>query len=301
MGDDTGHTGDGSSASDGHVSPFEAIKHVDQDGIEWWSARALSKLLGYSQWQAFTKAIDRAKESCAKSGQSADDHFVPGDEVITSGNNTRRTYPSYKLSRYACYLIIQNADPSKEIVALGQTYFAIQTRRQEQADELAGLSEAQKRIYLHHQLTEKNKDLAATAYQAGVVLPRDFALFQDHGYRGLYDGLSRAQIHARKGLSKREEILDYMASDELAANWFRATQADAKLRRDNVQGKNNANKTHHDVGREVRAAIERLGGTMPEDLPTPAKSVQQVARDQEQRDRLQIQPTLFHEALPDDE
>lgn len=283
-----------------HMSPFEAIKRVEDDGREWWSARVLSKMLGYSQWQAFTSAIERAKEACANSGQAVADHFIPADELIVAGKGAKRKLPSYKLSRYACYLIIQNADPAKEIVALGQTYFAIQTRRQEQADELAGLSESQKRLYLRAQMAEQNKKLAATAYSAGVVLPRDFGIFQDHGYRGLYDGLARRDIHQRKGLGPKEEILDYMSSDELAANWFRATQADAKLRRESIQGKENANRTHYVVGRIVRRAIGEMGGTMPEHLPTPEKSIQQIAREQEQRERLQIQPALFPEVVPDD-
>ena len=295
--DTTQTTGTGSE----HVSPFEAIKHADDDGIEWWSARALSKMLGYSQWQAFTAAVERAKDACANSGQAIEDHFVPTHEVIVAGKGARRKLPSYKLSRYACYLIIQNADPAKEIVALGQTYFAVQTRRQEQADELAGLSEGQKRLYLRAQMAEQNKDLAATAYGAGVVLPRDFGIFQDHGYRGLYDGLSRRDIHRRKGLGHSEEILDHMSSDELAANWFRATQTDAKLRREGVQGKENANRTHYEIGQIVRSAIGEMGGTMPEHLPTPEKSIQQVAREQEQRERLRIQPALFQEIVPDEE
>lgn len=304
MRDETGRTEDNADNADnqeGRVSPFEAIKHVDDDGGDWWSARALATMLGYSQWQKFMPAIAKAMEACANSAQPVEDHFVPIDEMRIAGKGARRRVRSYKLSRYACYLIIQNADPAKEIVALGQTYFAVQTRRQEQADELAGLSEAQRRLYLRHQLAEKNKDLAATAYQAGVLLPRDFALFQDHGYRGLYAGLSQRDIHRRKGLGKKQAILDHMGSEELAANWFRATQADQKIRREGIQGKENANQAHYEVGQVVRRAIAEVGGTMPEDLPTPKKSIQQIARDEAQRQQLQRQPPLFREIAPPDD
>lgn len=283
-----------------HVSPFERIKQVTDDGTEFWSARDLSKILGYSQWQTFKAAVERAWTAAANSSQDAPAHFRPTLTPIRSGKKTVRSYPDFHLSRYACYLIIQNADPSKEIVALGQTYFAVQTRRQEQADEVAGLTENQKRLYLRGQLSDHNRQLADTARAAGVVLARDFAIFQDHGYRGLYGGLGSRDIHARKRLAKGQAILDHMGSEELAANLFRATQAEAKIRREGVRGKERANRTHHDVGREVRETIGRLGGTMPENLPRPEKSMQQLERERAERERLQIQPALFDDAVPEE-
>lgn len=201
--------------------------------------------------------------------------------MVTLGSGAKRTVEDFHLSRYACYLIIQNADPSKEIVALGQTYFAVQTRRQEYADAgqvLEHLSENQKRLVLRDELTTHNTKLAATAQQAGVVTNSDFAIFQDHGYRGLYGGLGARDIHTRKGLKRSHHILDHMGSAELAANLFRATQTEQKLSRDQITQKEQANQTHHEVGRIVRATIEQLGGTMPEDLPTPQHSIRQIQR-----------------------
>src|SRR4051794_5884265 len=176
--------------------------------------------------------------------------------MVTLGSGSQRKVEDYNLSRYGCYLVIQNADPAKEIVALGQTYFAVQTRRQEEADELAGLTEDQKRLYLRGELANHNKQLAEAANLAGVVRGIDFAIFQDHGYMGLYGGLRSRDIHRRKGLQKSQQILDHMGSTELAANLFRATQADEKLRRDQIQGINNANRTHYEVGQEVRETIQ---------------------------------------------
>ncbi len=219
--------------------------------------------------------------------------------MVEIGSGAKRKVSDVYMSRYGCYLVIQNSDPGKEIVALGQTYFAVQTRRQEQADELAGLTEEQKRLYLRAQLISHNRQLAETAYQAGVVQSSDFALFQDHGYAGLYGGLRARDIHARKGLKKSQGILDHMGSEELAANLFRATQADAKLRREEVRGKEQANRAHYDVGRKVRQTIQELGGTMPEELPTPQESVQQLRRKEEKRlkQRLQgPQPELIEDS-----
>jgi DNA-damage-inducible protein D len=211
--------------------------------------------------------------------------------MIPTGKSAQRQVEDFHLSRYACYLVIQNADPSKEIVALGQTYFAVRTREAELA-ALADMSETQKRLHLRPEITERNKALSMAALDAGVVTPRDFAVFQDHGYRGLYHGETARDIAARKGV-KPGTILDWMGSEELAANWFRITQTEAKLHREGITGKTAANATHRAVGQEVRATIERLGGTMPEDLPTPARSVQQLQRDEQRRLEAARQPSLF--------
>jgi DNA-damage-inducible protein D len=212
--------------------------------------------------------------------------------MVVLGSGSQREIEDFHLSRYACYLIVQNADPSKEIVALGQTYFAVQTRRQELADEaaLAGMDEVQKRLYIREQMRSHNKSLAAAASAAGVFTQPDFAIFQNHGYRGLYGGRGMRAIAARKGLQDGQAILDYMGSTELAANLFRATQTEDKLRRDNIQGKEEANRTHHEVGKEVRATIRRLGGTMPENLPTPAESIADLERKRRELARQQAKP-----------
>jgi len=206
-------------------------------------------------------------------------------QLIKAGKGARRPVEDYHLSRYACYLIVQNADPNKPIVALGQTYFAYQTRRQEIADELAlaNLPEDQKRLIFRSLMSTYNVRLAEAAKQAGVIEPGDFATFQDHGYMGLYDGMRENDIHARKGLRPEEKILDYMGTEELGANIFRATQTNAKLQRDQISTKKQANVTHYQVGQEVREAIKRLGGTMPEDLATPEKSIQELQREDQQR------------------
>lgn len=280
----------------GHISPFESIRRTDDEGHEYWSARDLSKVLGYARWDKFKNAIEKAESACTNSGQSVEDHFSHVGNMIETGKGAHRKIEDVLLSRYACYLIVQNADPSKEIVALGQTYFAVQTRRAEMADdELAGLTEDQKRLFVRAQVAEHNRLLATAANNAGVVTPRDFAIFQDHGYMGLYGGLKARDIHARKGLKKSQQILDHMGSTELAANLFRATQTEEKLRRENIQGTIAANETHFAVGRKVRQTIEELGGTMPEDLPTPPKSIQQLRREDKQRGIQQAQLSLFDE------
>ena len=268
-----------------HTSPFDGIRHEDEYGKEYWSARELYKLLGYATWQKFQNAIEQAKIACANSEQAVSDHFNLQVNMIVAGKGAKRKTEDYRLSRYACYLIVQNADPNKPIVALGQTYFAYQTRRQEINDELAltNLPEDQKRLIFRSLMSTYNVRLAEAAKQAGVIEPRDFATFQDHGYMGLYAGMRENDIHARKGLQPDEKILDYMVSEELAANMFRATQENAKLQRDQVSTKEQANVTHYLVGQEVREAIKRLGGTMPEDLPTPEKSIQELQREEQQR------------------
>ncbi len=279
-----------------HTSPFDGIRHVDEQGKEYWSARELYKLLGYSTWQKFQKAIEQAKIACENSAQGVSDHFNLVVKMVKAGV-TMKPREDYRLSRYACYLIVQNADPNKPIVALGQTYFAYQTRRQEINDELAlaNLPEDQKRLIFRSLMSTYNMRLAEAAKQAGVVEPRDFATFQDHGYMGLYDGMRENDIHARKGLQPEEMILDHMVSEELGANIFRATQADAKLRRDQVSTKGQANVTHYRVGQEVREAIIRLGGTMPEDLPTPEKSIQELQREEQRRVKPDQQLSLLDE------
>lgn len=267
-------------ANESHHQTFEQIKHLDANGNEFWYARALAKLLGYADFRNFQKVIGKAKEACANSGQDPLDHLVEATEVVQVGSGAGVPYPSFILSRYACYLIVQNADPSKPIVASGQTYFAIQTRRQELSDDeaFAQLKEAEKRVFLRNELKEHNKQLVEAAQAAGVATNLDFAIFQNHGYKGLYGGLDAKDIHARKGLKKSQKILDHMGSTELAANLFRATQTEEKLKRDNVQGKTNANKTHFEVGKKVRDTITELGGTMPEELPTPTESVSKLER-----------------------
>ncbi len=218
-----------------HISPFDAIRKEDEHGKEYWSARELYRQLGYSRWEKFQKSIEEAKRACENSGHAAADHFHLQVQLIKAGKGAKRPIEDYHLTRYACYLIIQNADPSKPIVALGQTYFAVQTRRQEIADELtlAKLPEAQKRLIFRSLMSTYNTRFADTARAAGVIEPRDFAVFTDHGYMGLYDGRRENDIHREKGLTDQsQKILDYMGSEELAANMFRATQADAKLKRD---------------------------------------------------------------------
>lgn len=251
-------------------SIFEEIKRVDENGAEYWSARDMAKVLEYLEYRNFLPVIEKAKEACANSQHKVEDHFVHIHEMVTIGSGAKRSLESVKLSRYACYLIVQNADPSKKVVANGQTYFAVQTRIAEikQMDEYNRLTdEEEKRLFLRHQLAHHNSLLAETAKNAGVVESRDYAIFQNHGYKGLYGGLDAKDIHERKGLKKSQKILDHMGVTELAANLFRATQAEDKLRRENIKGKRNANQTHFEVGKKVRKTIEELGGTMPEDLP----------------------------------
>ena len=200
--------------------------------------------------------------------------------MVTIGSGAERELDDIELSRYACYLIVQNGDPRKQVIALGQSYFAVKTRQQELIENYDNLSEDQKRLAIRYEMTKHNKLLSAAVKDAGVKTTIDYAVFQNHGYMGLYGGLKAGDIKNRKGLSKSQNILDHMGYEELAANLFRATQTEAKLRRDNIQGKENANQTHFTVGKEVRDTIERLGGTMPENLPTPEKSIQQLERKQ---------------------
>lgn len=257
-------------------NPFEQIKQTNEYGAEFWSARDLQEVLEYSTWQKFTNVIEKAIKAAENSGVSPADHFNQTVKMVAIGSETQRSIDDYNLSRYACYLIIQNADPSKEIIANGQTYFAVQTRKQELSEEIPNLSEDELRLKLRREMKTHNKQLAEAANQAGVVKPLDYAIFQNHGYKGLYGGLDKKAIHQRKGLKKSQDILDHMGSTELAANLFRATQTQEKLQREHIQGKFQANKTHYEVGCKIRQTIKELGGTMPEDLPTPTTSIKQL-------------------------
>ncbi len=251
-------------------SVFEQIKRIDEQGNESWSARDIAKTLDYLEFRNFKPVIDKAKEACTNSGQDIHNHFVQLHEMVQIGSGATRQIDDVKLSRYACYLIVQNADPTKEVVALGQTYFAIQTRLQElqQLDVYKQLNtEEEKRLFLRLEMTRHNKKLANAAKTAGVITSIDYAIFQNHGYMGLYGGLDAKGLHRKKALKKNQHILDHMGSTELAANLFRATQTEEKLNRENVKGKKEANKTHFEVGTKVRKTIKELGGTMPENLP----------------------------------
>lgn len=262
------------------MSLFESIKHIDENGNEYWTSRNLWKILEYNEYRNFLPVIEKAKIACKNSGQKIEDHFVDINEMVTIGSGAERELDSIKLSRYACYLIVQNADPSKAIVAQGQTYFAIQTRIAEvqQMKEYQELSsEEEKRLFLRAELLKHNSQLASAAKDAGVIDSKDYAIFQNYGYKGLYGGLNAKDIHARKRLKKSQKILDHMGSTELAANLFRATQTEEKLRRENIKSKQQANKTHYEVGAKVRQTIKELGGTMPEDLPT-AESIKAVEK-----------------------
>ena len=262
---------------------FEQIKETDNNGNEFWTARKLSKILEYAEFRNFLPVIDRAKEACRNSGQSVENHFVDFHEMVGIGSGAERKMESVKLSRYACYLIVQNADPGKEIVALGQTYFAVQTRLQEiqQMDAYRQLkTEEEKRMFLRKEMSDHNKHLAEAAKSAGVIEPVDYAIFQNHGYMGLYGGLDAKGIHRRKALKESENILDHMGSTELAANLFRATQTEEKLKRENIKGKQKANQTHFEVGKKVRKTIQEIGGTMPENLPV-AGSIKKLGKKDE--------------------
>lgn len=263
-------------------SLFESIRHVNKYGQEFWYARDLQIALEYTEWRNFCKVIEKAKEACRGSNNAVSDHFVDVNKIVNAGA-TSKDIGDIQLSRYACYLIVQNGDPRKKVIALGQTYFAVKTRQQELIENYENLSEDQKRIAIRQEMKEHNKMLVAAAKDAGVETTLDYAIFQNYGYMGLYGGLKASDIKERKGLKKSQDILDYMGYEELAANLFRATQTEAKLRRENIQGKQEANRTHFEVGKKVRDTIKDLGGTMPEDLPTPEKSIQQLEREQKKK------------------
>lgn len=257
---------------------FEDIKQYDDNEIEFWSARDLQKVLEYSEWRNFEKVIEKAKEASRNSGNIENSHFVDINKIVHLGVGDR-DIQDIALSRYACYLIVQNSDPRKEVVALGQTYFAVKTRQQELSEEFERFTEDEKRLGIRNEIKEHNKSLAEAANMAGVKTTQDYAIFQNYGYKGLYGGLTAKDIHKRKGLKKAQQILDHMGSTELAANLFRATQTDEKLRRDKIKGKTKANTIHYEVGKKVRDTIKELGGTMPENLPTPEKSIKSIEKE----------------------
>ena len=262
---------------------FESIKHVNEYGNEFWYARELQSILEYTEWRNFQKLIEKAQTACENSDMAVDECFVEVNKTSPMPNGGVKLIDDYILSRYACYLIVMNGDPRKEVIAVGQTYFAVKTRQQELIDHYDELSEDQKRLAIRKEMKAHNKSLAEAAQKAGVIKSYDFAIFQNYGYQGLYGGLGAKEIHARKGLKENEQIFDHMGSTELAANLFRATQTDEKLRRENIRGKEKANQTHYEVGRKVRQTIAELGGTMPEDLPTPEKSIKQIESEQKKR------------------
>ncbi len=265
---------------------FEDIKHVDEYGNEYWFARELQIVLDYKKWQKFVNVIENAKAACEHSKFMIDEHFTQVGKMVNIGSNTSRNILDYKLSRYACYLIVQNSDPKKEVVALGQTYFAIQTRRQELTEkEYSMLSEDEKRFYQRSLTKKGNYSLNQAAKEVGV---KNFDQFHNAGYKGLYNGETADDIAKRKDLRYREDILDNMGSEELIANLFRISQTEQKLKRDNVRSEDKAKETHYEVGKEVRNAIKRLGGTMPEDLPTPEKSLKELEKEKNFQKKIEV-------------
>ena len=256
---------------------FESIKHIDEKGKEYWYARELMPLLEYVKWENFHKVIKNAINACEKSNNSISNHFPEVRKMVIVGSGAQRKQIDYKLSRYACYLIAQNGDSRKKVIALSQTYFAVQTRRQELSEkEYSELTEDEKRFYQRDLTRKGNYSLNQTAKKAGV---KNFGEFHNYGYRGLYNGETADDIAKRKGLRYREDILDNMGSDELIANLFRISQTNQKLKNENIMGEANANLTHYEVGMKVRDAIRNIGGTMPEDLPTPTKSLKELEKE----------------------
>ena len=258
---------------------FESIKHISEDGSEFWYARELAAVLKYTQWRNFAKVIDKARIACKNSGYDIDDHFAEVSKMVEAGIASKHVL-DFKLTRYACYLIVQNGDPRKEVIALGQTYFAIQTRRQEVADYFNQLDEDNKRLVVRGDVKQWNQMLADAAHNAGVITNEEYATFQNAGYMGLYGGLTVAGIHAKKDLKENEKILDFMSSTELIANLFRISQTEEKLKKDEISTTDAANEVHFIVGSEVRGTIKRVGGTLPEDMPTPTRSITEIEREQ---------------------
>ena len=262
---------------------FEDIKRIRPDGSEYWAARELAPVLDYAKWENFYKVIKRAMIACENSGRSTLECFPEVRKTSPMPNGGVKDILDYELSRYACYLIVQNGDPRKEVIALGQTYFAIQTYRQEVADRFNQLDEDSRRLVVRGDIKQWNQLLAETARNAGVITAEEFAIFQNAGYMGLYGGMTVDDIHRRKGLAIGQKILDYMGSTELIANLFRISQTEEKLRKDQVSTSDAATAVHYAVGNEVREAIRKIDGTMPEDLPTPEKSITQLEREQMER------------------
>ena len=257
---------------------FEDIKHIDECGNEYWYARELQVALDYKRWDKFCNVIESAKIACENSNNAVLNHFSQAGKMVEIGSGAKRKQMDFKLSRYACYLIVQNASPNKEVVALGQTYFAIQTRKQEITEkEYSKLTEDEKRFYQRTLTKKGNYSLNQVAKKCGV---KNFDKFHNAGYRGLYNGESADDIAKRKGLRYREDILDNMGSEELAANLFRISQTESKLKRDNVTGEKDANETHYNIGKNIREVIAKNGGTMPEDLPTPKKSLKELEKEE---------------------
>jgi len=259
---------------------FEEIKQTDENGNEFWYARDLSVVLQYTQWRNFHKVIDRAMLACQNSGFAVGDHFAEVSKTIQMPKTAEKQVIEYKLTRYACYLVVQNGDPRKEIIALGQTYFAIQTRRQELADTFNQLDENNKRLVVRGNIKQWNQLLAEAAHKAGVITDEEFAIFQNAGYMGLYGGLTVADIHRRKGLQKNEKILDFMGSTELIANLFRISQTEEKLKIDQASTAVEANEIHYQIAEKIRKAMIDMGTTLPENLPTPDKSIQIIEREE---------------------
>jgi len=256
---------------------FENIRHIDEEGNEYWLARELQVVLDYKKWQKFINVIENAKITCEQSKFMIDDHFTQVGKMVDIGSKTSRNILDYKLSRYACYLIVQNSDPKKEVVALGQTYFAVQTRRQELTqNKYDNLTEEEKRFYQRDLTRKGNYSLNQVAKKCGV---RNFDKFHNAGYKGLYNGETADDIAKRKGLRYREDILDNMGSEELAANLFRITQTESRLKKDNISLEKYANETHYNIGRNIREVIAKNGGTMPEDQNTPEKSLKELEKD----------------------
>ena len=241
---------------------FESIKHLDKKGVEFWYARELMQALEYTQWRNFKKVIDKAQIACKLSSIDISLHFADIDKVLNVGHNAKMKVDDYKLSRYACYLIAQNGDNRKKVIALAQTYFAVQTRRQELSEkDYSLLTEDEKRFYQRNLTRKGNYSLNQAAKDAGV---KDFGEFHNYGYRGLYNGETANDIAKRKGLRYREDILDNMGSTELAANLFRITQTEEKIRNEKIHGEQNANMAHYKIGKDIRNFIKQQGGTMPE-------------------------------------
>ena len=259
---------------------FEDIKHIDEYGNEFWYARELMAILEYIKWQKFKEVIEKAKDTCKSSNYNVLDHFTGAGKMVDIGSKTTREIEDYKLSRYACYLIAQNGDSRKKTIAIAQTYFAIQTRRQELSDKVySELTEDEKRFYQRDLTKKGNYSLNQTAKNAGV---KNFDKFHNAGYKGLYNGETANDIAKRKGLRYREDILDNMGSDELIANLFRISQTEQRLKKDKVDNEYVANATHYNIGKIVRKAIKEAGGTMPEDLPTPEKSLKELAKSKDE-------------------